>query len=91
MVAVPVLKTFLGYPEKQAHATAILVIAPVCAASAFVYALGGYLNMHLAVPLALGGLAGGYAGARLLKFLPEFAVNLIFVTLMLAAGFRMLF
>ena len=36
MIAVPLLGKMLGYEDKEAHATAIFVIAPVCAASALI-------------------------------------------------------
>ncbi len=91
MVAVPVLKRLSGYGEKRAHATAIMVMAPVCAASAITYMLGGYLRADILIPATLGSVAGGFAGARLLNSLPDFAVKAIFVAIMFAAGLRMLF
>lgn len=91
MIAVPLLKNLMGYSPKQSHATAILIIAPVCAASALTYIFLGYFNPAVVIPAALGSLAGGYLGAKLLKFLPEYIVNIIFVAVMLAAGIRLLF
>lgn len=91
MVAVPLLKNLLGYDEKKSHATAILVIAPVCAASALVYILSGYFRANVVIPAALGAVAGGFVGAKLLGTLPEFIVNIIFIAVMIAAGVRMLF
>ena len=91
MIAVPLMKNLLGYDEKQSHATAILVIAPVCAASALVYIVSGYFQADIVIPAALGAVAGGFVGAKLLGLLPEFVVNIIFIAVMLAAGIRMLF
>ncbi len=91
MVAVPLLKNLMGYEEKRAHATAILVIAPVCAASAVVYILNGYFRADVVIPAAAGALAGGFVGAKLLDVLPGFIVNIIFIALMFAAGIRLLF
>ena len=91
MVAVPLLKNLLGYDEKRSHATASLVIAPVCAASAIVYIISGYFRADVVIPAALGALAGGFAGAKLLGILPEFIVNITFIAVMFAAGIRMLF
>lgn len=90
MVVVPLLKNMLGYEEKRAHATAILVIAPVCAASAVAYIAGGYFSAEVVIPAAIGSVAGGIAGALLLNKLPEFIVNAVFVAVMFAAGVRML-
>lgn len=91
MVAVPLLKNFLGYSEKKSHATAILIIAPVCAASAAIYIISGYFRAEVVIPAAIGAVAGGFIGAKLLGVLPEFIINLIFIAAMLAAGVRLLF
>ena len=91
MVAVPLLKNVMGYGEKGAHATAILIIAPVCAVSAIVYIIGGYFVGGIVIPAALGSVAGGFVGALLLDKLPEFIVNILFIAVMLVAGVRMLF
>jgi len=58
MVAVPLLKNMLGYEDKQSHATAIFVIAPVCAASAIVYIANGYASADVIIPAAIGSVAG---------------------------------
>ncbi len=90
MVVVPLLKNMLGYEEKHAHATAILVIAPVCAASAITYIINGYFAADVVIPAAIGSVAGGLLGAFLLNKLPEFIVNAVFIAVMLVAGVRML-
>ncbi|HIU80152.1 MAG TPA: sulfite exporter TauE/SafE family protein [Candidatus Coproplasma excrementipullorum] len=90
MIAVPVLTELLGYPQKEAHATAIAVIAPVCAVSAVSYIIGGYAYLSVIIPAALGNVAGGVLGARLLGKLPQIVVQLCFVVVMLAAGIRMM-
>ncbi len=91
MIAVPVLTNVLGYPQKQAHATAIAVIAPVCAVSAISYIIGGFARLNLLIPASVGNVAGGLIGARLLGKLPALAVELCFICVMLAAGIRMMF
>lgn len=90
MVAVPLLKNMLGYEEKNAHATAILVIAPVCLASAIIYIINGYFSANVVIPSAIGTVIGGIVGAKLLGKLPVFIVNAVFIAVMLAAGVRML-
>lgn len=89
MIAVPMLTGLLGYPQKQAHATAILVILPVCAASAVTYILHGFVDVQILIPAAAGNIVGGLLGGLLLGKLPKFWVNLVFIAVMLAAGIRM--
>lgn len=89
MVAVPVLENLLSYPAKQAHATAIFIIAPVCAVSALTYLIGGYADLQVLIPAAIGNVAGGLVGAKLLGRLPRLWVSLAFIAVMLSAGIRM--
>ncbi len=90
MIAVPVLKGMLGYDERTSHATAILLIAPVCAVSALVYILNGYFQPEVTIPAALGSVAGGMLGAKLLNVLPTTVINRLFLAVMFVAGARML-
>ena len=91
MIAVPLLSKMLGYEERQAHATAIFVIAPVCAASAIVYIINGYADLEVIIPAAVGTVAGGFVGAYSLSRFSSAAVSYIFLAIMFAAGLRMLF
>ena len=91
MVAVPLLSGMLGYEDKQAHATAIFVIAPICAASAIIYIINGYAVWDVIIPAAIGTVAGGFLGAFFLSKFSSKTVNYIFLAIMFAAGVRMLF
>jgi len=89
MVAVPALINGLNYSPKRAHATAILIILPVCAATSVLYILGGYADLNVVVPSIIGSVAGGLLGAVFLGKLPEEVTNVAFICIMLAAGIRM--
>ncbi|MGN0818549.1 MAG: TSUP family transporter [Candidatus Coproplasma sp.] len=89
MIAVPVLERSLGYPQKQAHATAIFIIAPVCAVSAVTYIIGGYARLNVIIPAAIGNVIGGVLGAKLLGKMPQIWVGLTFIAIMLTAGIRL--
>ncbi len=88
MIAVPLLCGVLGYPQKQAHATAILIIAPVCAVSAITYIAHGFIDLQVIIPAAIGNVLGGLIGAEFLGKLPKEWVQAVFVAVMLAAGIR---
>ena len=90
MVAVPILKG-LGLQEKNAHATAILVILPVSLLSLILYALKGLYDFSVLIPTALGVTFGGILGAKLLGKMPVKAVNLAFAFLQATAGIFMFF
>ncbi len=85
MIAVPLLaKT--GLSEKQAHATAILLILPVSLLSFIFYVWRGFYDPSVLVPTAIGVTAGGFLGAKLLGKMPAKTVNLVFAALQAAAG-----
>ena len=90
MLAVPAL-TGLGLKEKQAHATAILVILPVCFLSLIPYLFSGAWDFSVAIPTAIGVLAGGVLGASLLSKLSGKKVTVVFALLQAVAGAWLLF
>ena len=90
MIAVPLLRA-QRLEEKRAHATAIAVILPVSLLSFLLYAFRGFFDFSVALPVALGGFAGGFAGAKLLCVLPEKAVFYVFTGLQLIAGLWLVF
>ena len=85
MLAVPLLQKN-GYGEKEAHATAILVILPISLFSFILYAWRGLYDFSVLVPTALGVSAGGVLGAKLLGKLPTEKITLIFAALQFLAG-----
>ena len=89
MVAVPILSDVLGYPRKQAHATAIIIITHVCIVRAITYIVNGFTDLSIIIPAALGNVAGGLLGAQLLGKLPKMWVDITFIAIMLVAGLRM--
>lgn len=90
MLAVPVLAFAAGLPQKKVHATAIAVILPLCVVSTVVYAVRGGFETDILLPTVIGVLAGGIAGAALLKKLSAPVLNLLFYGLMLFAGIKMM-
>ncbi len=88
-IAVPAMVHLLGAQEHKAHATAISVILPLTVVSSIFYISKGYTDWGLTVKVILGGLAGGYIGARLLNICPEKLLRKIFAVFMAAAGIRM--
>ena len=85
MLAVPLLQK-TGLDEKQAHATAILVILPVSLLSFSLYAWRGYVSLPVLIPTAIGVIFGGVLGAKWLGKLPTKTVNLLFALLQALAG-----
>ena len=88
-VVVPSMEMFLKVEEHKAHATAIAVILPLTLVSAFLYIRNDYVNWNVTWQVSIGGVAGGYVGARLLKNIPSGILRKIFGIFMLIAAARM--
>lgn len=91
MIAVPLLHGVLGYSDKEAHATAILVIAPVCLISAIVYFVGGFVQAEVVIPAAIGNVVGGLLGAELLGKISDKWTDAVFIIVLFASGIKMVF
>lgn len=90
-IAVPAMTLLLGAGEHKAHATAISIILPLTIVSAFFYISNNYVDWNLTFKVIIGGIAGGYAGARLLAVCPAVLLRRIFGIFMIIAGLRMVF
>lgn len=89
MLCVPLLR-FCGLDEKSSHATALLIILPLCIVSAAIYISNGYFDYISVVCAVIGVTAGGAAGALLLDKLSGTALSLVFAALMIAVGVKLL-
>ncbi|MBO5412257.1 MAG: sulfite exporter TauE/SafE family protein [Clostridia bacterium] len=90
MIAVPLLQK-TGMKEKVAHATAILLILPVCITSLIVYFSRGIYDFSVLIPTSIGVSFGGAIGAKLLGKLPVKTVGIAFAILQAFAGAFLLF
>lgn len=90
-IAVPAMVLLLGAGEHKAHATAISIILPLTVISAFFYITNNYVNWDITLKVTLGGIVGGYAGAKLLNICPSNILRKIFAVFMIIAAFRMIF
>ena len=91
MLMVPLLTRWCGLDQRQAFATSIAVILPLCALSSAIYWLRGGLDFMLALPYLLGGLLGGFLGGRMFKKLNMVWLRRAFALLILYGGARALF
>lgn len=90
MLCVPFLEKILGENVKVSHATTVLVIFPVCAVAAAIYAAGGSADMPETLFVMAGGAAGGAFGSIALKAAAPKAVAVIFAVIVAAAGVCMI-
>lgn len=90
MVCVAGLVHILKLPEKNAHATTILIILPLCIASFIIYLLKSTINFTESWPVLVGFVVGGSIGAIILKKINNFVLMVIFALLIIAGGIKMI-
>ncbi|MCX8129158.1 MAG: sulfite exporter TauE/SafE family protein [Clostridia bacterium] len=90
-IVVPAMVLLLGVEEHRAHATAISIIFPLTLISSYFYISHNYVNWGLTLNVVLGGVAGGYVGAKLLHICPSGTLRKIFAVFMILAAIRMFF
>lgn len=91
MLLVPLLTRRCGLSQRQAFATSVAVILPLCVLSAAIYFLRGELDLAAALPYLLGGLAGGFIGGKVFRRLNMTWLRRAFALLILYGGVKALF
>jgi len=91
MVLVPLLTGRCGLSQREAFATSVAVILPLCALSSAIYLLRGGLELTAALPYLAGGLLGGLLGGKLFKAVRMDWLRRGFALLMLYGGVKSLF
>ncbi len=89
-ILVPTMERFLKTEEHKAHATAIAVILPLCVISAFLYVRNIDVIWKTIIFVSIGGVIGGYVGARLLGKISAKWLHIIFGAFMIIAGVKMI-
>lgn len=89
-IAVPAMVLILGEDEHKAHATAISIILPLTLVSSFFYISKGFVDWSITLKVILGGIVGGYIGAKLLNVCPVNILRKIFGIFMIFAAIRMM-
>lgn len=89
MVLLPSLRKG-GLPQKQAFATCVAIIFPICLVSASVFLLRTPFDFLTALPYLIGGAVGGSVGGKLFKNVSNVWLRRIFAAFMLYGGARYL-
>mgnify|MGYP001096098389 FL=1 len=66
-IFVPLLTGYCGLDQRNAFATSVAVILPLCALSVVIYLFRGGLDFMAALPYLIGGAVGGWAGGKWFK------------------------
>jgi len=91
LVYVPTLVFLLGYGEKLAHATSLMVIVPVAFSGSIVHASKGNIIGRLAAPMAIGALAGVLITTHFVSRIENQSLGVTFGVFLLCVGASMIF
>ena len=92
MIVVPALVYLLKTSEQDARATSLFVILPMVITSGIFYYRNDYIDWKIGLLCAVGGIIGGFIGAKYLKKIPEkylkiaFTIFLIYVSIKMIVG-----
>lgn len=90
MLLVPMLSWLLKMDAKNAHATAVFVMMPICLISGITYLINGVVDFAVLLPVAMGTIIGGIIGSLLLKKVANKWLNYIFYVVMICSGVWMI-
>ena len=90
VIVVTTLLSVAKFKQKNAQATALLIILPLTVVSAVVYLVKGFVKWDLTLWASIGVFVGGIVGALLLSKIKGNAAKIIFALVLVAGGIRML-
>lgn len=92
IVMIPSLIYILGYSQHLAQGTTLAaMVLPIGILAAWEYYKNDYVNLPVALLIALGFVAGGYLGAKAAVFVDESVLKKIFGIVLLALSIKMVF
>ncbi len=91
MILVPAFMYLLNMEDKKARGTSILCILVMVITSSFFYYKNNYIDWKVGILCAIGGMIGGFFGAKLLKNASEKFLKIMFLAFLIYSAFKMLF
>ena len=90
MILVPAFIYMLKIEPKKARATSLLCMLVMVIVSSIFYYKNNYIEWKVGVLCAIGGIVGGYLGAKILKKVPDYVLKIAFTIFIAYYSFRML-
>lgn len=87
-ILAPLLVKYCKQSQREALATSVAVILPICGLSALLFAVNGDLDLNLALPYVLGGGLGGFIGGKVFPKAKSSWLRRGFALLMMISGIR---
>lgn len=91
LVILPAMINFLKVDDYKARGTTLAVVMVITVISSFFYYRNDYFNFEIAPYIILGGILGGFCGAKVMAKIPKFWLSITFYLFMLFVAIRMIF
>lgn len=91
LILVPAFMYILKMEPKKARATSIFCILPMVITTAIFYSKNNLINWKTGIYCAIGGVIGGFIGAKLLNKVTDKYLKIIFAIFLIYAAYNMLF
>lgn len=90
MIVVPALVYLISLSEQKARATSLFVILPMVITSGIFYYRNDYIDWKIGLLCAVGGIVGGFLGAKYLKKIPDIYLKLAFAIFLVYVSIKMI-
>lgn len=90
MIVVPAFVHIFKLDEAEARATSVFAILPMVITSGLLYYNNNYIDWILGIKCALGGIIGGFIGAKLLRKLSDKVLKVIFIIFLIYVSIKMI-
>lgn len=90
VLIVPGLLLLAHFDQKRAAGTSLVAIVPISLAAMVSYLAGGHIVWGIALPIALGMIAGGAVGSLLLSRLPVNVIAWAFIAVLVVVAIQLL-
>ena len=89
MIVVPALIHIFNLEDAKARGTSIFSILPMVIVSGFFYYKNNYIDWNIGIKCAIGGIVGGFIGAKLLKKLSNKILRILFIMFLIYTSVRL--
>lgn len=90
MILVPAFVYMLDIEPKKSRATSLCCMLVMVIASSILYYRNNFINWKIGILCAIGGIIGGYLGAKILKKFPDYILKILFIGFLIYVSYNML-